>query len=259
MKVITNNVFFTWAVTLFNLLTFTMLTVSMVFLIKFDKVNVKLLRLAPAIIEADMEWLSEDHQNKHEQAVYYEALKVPFEDLAKSVHNAKETFQITIWIAVFLFFSKLLFFSTWNYRSLRNLQVTSPWMKKSTKPFWAFLSWLIPGYQLIKPYSIFSEIYSEYVFILADKKLLHYEKDTDSGFILGIWWGLFLLSALLMPLILNSVFFREGPIHYKFSHLGVVFFAVVLWAIYLLLETILMKRVAKMDQILFENRRQFDQ
>jgi hypothetical protein len=192
------------------------------------------------------------------QLILFEAVKVPHFDLINEAQSAKKIFLVTMWLTILLFVVKVAFFAAWNYKNLKNLRVTSPWMEKSTAPFWAYLGWLIPGYNFIKPYAVFAEIYNETNYILLDKEIIKEDVDKNADFNLGLWWGLLLITVVAMSYILNAVFFNEGPMHLKFSHIGVVITAVGFWVVYLLLETFLILKGIKKNQILFENRPKFD-
>jgi len=193
----------------------------------------------------------------HTQLMFFEAIKVPHFDLMNHVAKAKTTFMITLWITILLFVAKVLIFATWNYKNLLNLRITSPWMKKSTAPYWAYLGWFIPGYNFIKPYMVYAEIYNETNYILLDKNIIQKDTDTNADFNLGLWWGLLIMAAVVMSYILNATFFNEGPMNYKFSHIGVVIAAIAFWALYLIQESVLIRRAIKMNQILFANHPKF--
>jgi hypothetical protein len=313
MKKITNNAPLGKLSMLFNILILAMFIISMVCLLNFDKVNIKLVKDTPAYkaaeeelhnvekprrqAQADMDYYVQklenlnqqempadkkklkEHQEEIErtqktlagkvedlekvdasialQNILFEAIKVPFDDLTKQVDSAKKIFNITLWFTVLLFVAKLLFFAAWNYKNLLNLRITSPWMKKSTAPYWAYLSWLIPGYNLVKPYNVFAEIYNENNYILLDKNLIQ-DDDANADFYLGIWWSLFLIAAVVMSFVLFATFFNEGPMFFKLSHTGVAITAIFAWALYLLQETVLIRKTIKMNQILFENHPKFD-
>jgi hypothetical protein len=141
---------------------------------------------------------------------------------------------------------------------MQNLCITSPWMKKSVAPYWAFLGWFIPGYNFIKPYSVFAETFNETNLILIDKNIIQKDIDSNADFNIGLWWGLLIMAVCVMSYILSATFFKEGPMYLKFSHAGVAITAVVFWAFYLLQETLIILRVIKMNQVLFANRPKFD-
>jgi hypothetical protein len=208
-----------------------------------------------AIKEAELEKVDAAIQ---EQTIFFEAIRVPFEDLTGQVNSAKSVFSITLWIIVIMFVLKVLFFGAWNYRSLKNLRIASPWMKKSTSPYWAYLGWFIPGYNLIKPYTIFAEVYNETNDLLVDKKIIQKDIDENADFNLGLWWGLLIITTIIVSFVLSATFFKESPMYYKFSHTGVVVTAIVFWLLYLLQESVLILRGIKMNRILLENHPKFD-
>ena len=314
MKKITNNVSFGRLAMLFNVLILGMFIVSMICMMRFDKINLRVVHETPAyenaarelndverprrqaqadvdyyvnklenlkqeVVPADKKKAKEHHDEierathtlgvKEEelakidaaiqtQMILFEAVKVPHFDLIAQADAAKKVFLVAMWLTILLFVVKVLFFAAWNYKNLQNLRITSPWMQKSTAPYWAYLSWLIPGYNFIKPYAVFAEIYNETHYILLDKDILKEDTDTNADFNLGLWWGLLLVTVVAMSYILNATFFNEGPMHLKFSHIGVVITAIVFWVLYLLQESILIYKGIKMNQILFENRPKFD-
>jgi len=309
MKKITNNASLGKFAMLFNALILCMFIVSMVCLMSFDKVNIKLVREIPGYdaaarelneverprrqAQAEVDYYAEKldtlktyaipadkkkakaHEEELDrvtntlgekekelakideaiqmQLILFEAVKAPHYDLMAQVHSAKKVFNIVLWLTILLFVAKVLFFAAWNYKNLQNLRITSPWMKKSTAPFWAYLSWFIPGYNFIKPYMVYAEIYNETHYILLDKNLIKNDNDTNSDFNLGLWWGLLLLAAVVMSYVLNATFFGTGPMNYKFSHMGVVAATIAFWVLYLSLESILIHRTIKMNKILFAN------
>ena len=314
MKKITNNASLGKLAMLFNVLILSMFIVSMVCLMSFDKVNIKLVRETPGYeaaarelsdverprrqAQAEVDYYAEkldtlkvhaiptdkkkakEHQEELDrvtntlgeketelakidaaiqaQLILFEAVKMPHYDLMNQVYSAKKAFNIVLWLTILLFVAKVLSFAAWNYKNLQNLRITSPWMNKSTSPYWAYLSWFVPGYNFIKPYMVYAEIYNETQYILLDKNLIKNDKDTNSDFSLGLWWGLLLMAAVVMPYILSATFFGSGPMNYKFSHVGVVMAITAFWTLYLLLESILIHRTIKMNQILFANHPKFD-
>jgi len=192
------------------------------------------------------------------QTIFFEPVKAYHFDLTEKTNTTKNVFLITLWITILLFVVKVLFFALWNYKNIINLRITSPWMKKSSPPYWAFLSWFIPGYNFVKPYSVFAEIYNETNFILLDKNIIKKDMDKNADFNLGLWWGLLLIATIIISLTLNATFFKEGPMFYKLSHAGVAVTAIIAWALYLLQESVLIFRGTKMNQILFENHPKLD-
>ena len=314
MKKITNNAPFGKITILLNVSILVFFIISMVCLLKFDKVNVKYVNDTPAYKNAEIELLGVEKPRRQAQAevdfyvqklenlkkeeiptdrkkakefkediertentlagkqeelakvdaaikeqnILFEAIRVPYEDLTKELDSAKSVFKITLWITILLFIVKVMFFAAWNYKTLLNLRITSPWMKKSTAPYWAFLGWLIPGYNFIKPYMVFSEVYTESNYILADKNMIQKDTDENADFNVGLWWGLLLIAIVLMSIVLNETFFKQGPMYFKLSHTLVAATAIIFYALYLLQECVLISKGVKMNRILFENRPKFD-
>jgi len=192
------------------------------------------------------------------QNMLLEPVRVYHEDLTTQVNDSKLTFSITLWITIFLFVVKVIFFAMWKYNTLQNLRIISPWMKKSTAPYWAFLGWLIPVYNFIKPYNVYGEIVNEMNYALSDKNLIEKDTDVNTDFNVGLWWGLLLFAVLFASFLLNGTFFKQGPMYFKLSHTGVAVTAIVVWAIYLLQECLVIFKGVKMNQNLFQNRSKFD-
>ncbi|MDR2971160.1 MAG: DUF4328 domain-containing protein [Bacteroidales bacterium] len=314
MKKIANNGFFGKLAMITNVLILCMFVVSMICLLSFDKINIKLVSntadytnadaelrevekprrkaqsevdyyafkldtLKKQTLPADKKKVKEQQEDIektehtleakeaelarvdstiHAQTLLCEAIQAPYKDLKKQAESAKFIFTITLYITILLFIIKILFFAAWNHKGLRNLRITSIWMKKSTSPYWAYLGWIIPIYNFVKPFSVFSEVYNETNYILLDKNIIQKGKDTNSDFNLGLWWGLLLISTVLMSFVLNATFFNEGPMYFKLSHIGVAITAIIMWALYLLQESVLIYRGIKMNQILIENHSKFD-
>jgi len=191
------------------------------------------------------------------QLVLFEAIKVPHFDLIEKVDSAKKTFMITIWLTILFFVAKVIFFATWTHKNMLILRATSPWMNKSTAPFWAYLGWFIPIFNFIKPYSVFAETFNETNYILLDKKVIEKDIDTNADFNIGLWWGLLIMAVVVMSYILSATFFEEGPMFLKFSHLGVAITAIAFWTLYILQETFIIAKGIKMNRILFANRPKF--
>jgi hypothetical protein len=196
--------------------------------------------------------------NIKNQTMLFEAVKVPFDDLTNQVTSKKSTFMLVLWITIVLFIGKVALFAAWKYKSLQNLRITSPWMMQSTAPYWAYVSWLIPGYNFIKPYTVYNEIVNETNYALADKKIVEKDTDTQTDFNIGLWWALLLLAVLLMSILINGTFFNQGPMYFKLSHTGVAVSAIIMWTAYLIQECLVINKGVKMNQILYQNRSKFD-
>lgn len=188
------------------------------------------------------------------EQMFFEPIRTVYQDLEKETGTAKGSFLILMYITIALVVLKVTVFGIWNMNNIKNLKVSSPWMSKSTAPYWAVLGWFIPVYNFIKPYTVFAEIWDETDYILKDKGIVPKEtKEDNSEFYLGLWWGLLIIAMLIMSYIVNATFFGQEAMYYKLSHSGVAITAIITWAIYLIHETILIRKFNKMNQILFAN------
>lgn len=183
----------------------------------------------------------------------YQPEKDNYDQLTASVEQKGHVFRLCFLLAIVVLIAKIAFFSIWNVKNSKNLHTISHWMKYGSKPYWAWLGWIIPILHLVKPYSFFNEIWDETDYVLKDKAIVSKNHDSESDFLLGMWWGLWLISILLCTYILFATFFMNGPMYYKFNHQSVVIAALVIWAFYLLVETQMMHKYNKMNKQLVEN------
>ena len=160
-------------------------------------------------------------------------------------------------ITLVLFLIKVLVWALWNFNNSKNLRNVCPWMAKAAHPVWAFLGWLIPVYNLVKPYTFFNEIYEETEYALEDKNIVPEDTTSDNDFILGLWWGMFLITICLISFILASTFFGNGPAFYKLNHSTVAIVAIAFWAVYVLMEIFVVAKYNKMNKLMVENEEKF--
>lgn len=309
MKNIKNNAGLGKLTILLNILIFVFFVISMIFLMKFDKINVNFVAETPSYLKAmDSLRIAEQPSridsaavahytyrldtlkskplpaNPKDAKTYREELNrlsdmlkekkdiqatndsifqikkagfapidKKYKDLESQKDNIKGTFSLFIYIVVFLSILKIFLFAFWNYRNLINLHNVASWMKKGTRPFWAFVGWLIPALNFVKPYSVFNEIWGETEYVLGDKDIKSDKKSIDSDFYLGLWWGLFLISIVLIPICLNSTFLGTGAMFYKLSHLNLVLASIVIWLLYVLLECFVIYKFNILNNQLFDN------
>jgi hypothetical protein len=315
MKKITNNSKFGKLSIILNLLILVFFIISMVFILKFDEVNVKFVAKKPEFEKArenlreveqprrralaevehyqvrldslvkkavptDAKLRKEYEENLKRvrevlpekkaqlasidsligvEQLFFEPIQTVYSDLENTTNQAKSRFNLFIWITVALVFVKILVFGYWKYRNIINLRNATPWMKKGVAPFWGIVGWLIPGYNLIKPYSVFAEIWNETEYILKDKEILPKNSKNNNGeFNIGIWWGLLIITMVIMTWILRGTFFGQSAMFYKLSHQGVAIAAIICWAVYLLWECVLIRRYNKMNHLLVANQNKFE-
>ena len=91
-------------------------------------------------------------------------------------------------------------------------------------------------------------------YILKDKGIVPNDtKDDNNDFYLGLWWGVFLLTFFVMTIIINSTFFGTEAMYNKLSHSGVIIITVILWILFFIQDTIIIRKFNKMNQLLFAN------
>jgi hypothetical protein len=308
MRKITNNAKLGKISMIFNVLILISFIFSMVLIMKFDKVNVKLVENEPsytkgleklqevekprrqALAEVDYYQhkldslektaakinvtavLKEQINNSKDalntrknelksvdstinvETMMFEPIQTVYKDYEVKTNDAKQTFYLGLMITLGLFVIKIAIFGYWNVLNLKNLRVSSPWMNKSTAPFWGLVGWIIPVYNFIKPYTVFSEIWNETIYILKDREIVAKEtKEENDEFFIGLWWGLFLIATVVMSWIINSTFFGTEAMFTKLSHSGVAITALIVYVLFFFLDTILLRKFNKMNQILFAN------
>ncbi|MBO4481212.1 MAG: DUF4328 domain-containing protein [Bacteroidales bacterium] len=187
----------------------------------------------------------------------FEPIEANYHQLENDMASSKKTYKVMIWLTILLLVAKIACFAWWNYKNSLNLHEVAPWMKKGMKPFWAYLGWIIPVYNLIKPFSFFNEIWDETTYVLNDKDIVKEDPNEDNEFFLGLWWGFLLIAVVLMTWFIHSTFFTQGAMFVKLSHVGVAVVAIVCWAAYLLLECYLIRKYNVLNQKMVENADKF--
>ncbi|MDL2308779.1 DUF4328 domain-containing protein, partial [Bacteroidales bacterium OttesenSCG-928-C03] len=102
------------------------------------------------------------------KAAIYEPIKEKYDSLAEEAGSKKNTFKWVFTFTLILLVAKIFIFAFWNYKSAINNRIAADWTKKSSKPYWAFLGWIIPAYNFIKPYSFLSEICDDTEYIIEN-------------------------------------------------------------------------------------------
>ena len=273
MKKISNNVLLGLIIQVLNVAVLVFVIISVVFLLKFDKINVQKVKEEPKYSKEKEYLHTVEHPLKHNQAEvdYYvfkldtmaqhrdaiandkkavkavkalnediernekilaekkEALKqtqqaiademsvftpieTEYNKLVEDNNKAKDTFMTYFWLTLCLFVLKIIVWALWTYKNSKNLRNICPWMMKATHPVWAFLGWIVPVYNLIKPYTFFNEIYDETEYALNDKGIIPENSKGDNDFVTGFWWGLFICTVVIVSGVLYLTFFTESQI-----------------------------------------------
>lgn len=315
MKKISNNVSLGRLTQILNVAILLFFILSVVFLLKFDKVNVVKVGSEPSYLKAKDHLHTVEHPLKQNQAEvdYYaykldtlsqrqaavaadkkavkalqedidrtkntlaekkealakteqaiaderasfEPVEAEYNDLVAQTEAAEGTYNIFLCITIILFVLKVVVWAVWNFKNAKNLRNVCPWMEKATAPSWAFWGWIVPVYNLIKPYAFFNELYDETEYALVDKNIMTADSKSDNDFFLGFWWGMFLLAVCLMSLIVYSTFFGEGPSFYKLNHTTVAIVSILLWCVYILMEVLVANKYNKMNKMMVDNEKVF--
>lgn len=316
MKKISNNTFLGKLTQIFNLAVLVFFILSVVFLLKFDKINVVKVADEPSYLAAKEQLHTVEHPLKQAQAEveYYsfkldtlkqhkakvagdkkavkslqedidrttntlsekekalaeteatiagerasfEPIEAQYNDLVAQTEQAQKTLNIFILITIICFVVKIVVWAVWNFKNSKNLRNICSWMDKAAHPLWAFFGWIIPVYNLIKPYTFYKELYDETEYALVDKSIVAKENQTsDTDFTLGFWWGMFLMATILMTIILFATFFGNGPAFFKLNHTMVAVIAIVIWAVYVLMELVVIAKYNKMNKMLADNESKF--
>ncbi|HNW68045.1 MAG TPA: DUF4328 domain-containing protein [Bacteroidales bacterium] len=194
------------------------------------------------------------------------------------VNDARQSNNMWVIILIALFFVKTLMFGYWSYSNMKNLRAIASWQKHSTCPWWGIVGWFVPLYNLIKPCSVFSEMWSETNYLLKQKAIVADDKDNGQMETIGAWWALVIIVKNVLPFLIggmmlglnfyllffaNGDFFNMGTIfgntglYLKLNHTFIIVLAIILWIVYLLYESYLIIRYNKMATILYNNQDKF--
>lgn len=172
---------------------------------------------------------------------------------------AKKSFWMLAGITIFAFLLKTFVFAVWGARNNKNLHAIAPWMKDGMKPWMSYVAWFVPIYNLIKPLSFFKEVWEETDYALENVGAVERDENKvdNSGLVMSIWWGFLLVSVWLMNFVLFSTFFREGAFYTKANHGTMVVVAIVIMVICMALETLLIMKYNRKNELLLKNEDKF--
>lgn len=172
---------------------------------------------------------------------------------------AKKSFWVLAGITIFAFLLKTFVFAVWGARNNKNLHAIAPWMKDGMKPWMSYVAWFVPIYNLIKPLSFFKEVWEETDYALENVSAVERDENKvdNSGLVMSIWWGFLLVSVWLMNFVLFSTFFREGAFYTKANHGTMVVVAIVIMVICMALETLLIMKYNRKNELLLKNEDKF--
>ncbi len=201
-------------------------------------------------------------------------LLAAYAQLEQDAKSPRQAYNIMIVISILLFIAKIVLFALWSFKNMKNVHAVSPWMEKSTKPMWAILGWFIPVYNLMKPCSVFSELWDETKYILKDRSIVANEEDDNQMEFIGLWWGLLLFAKSILPLVVGGmmvcfnfwflpisctdlldmgVFFGVKGFFLNLNHTFVAVLVIIAWVIYLAYEIYMVNAFNKMNKMLVDN------
>lgn len=187
--------------------------------------------------------------------VIFSPIESKYHELETITNNNKST--CLIWIAIFIIFViiKIGVWAIWTYKNAKSIRNASSWAQKSTKPFWAWLGWIIPILNFSKPYAFLSELWDDTDYLLKDKNILpptDKKGEYTSDLYIGLWWGLFLI-ALISYVFLSYTFFDTGALFNKLNHVNVMIGSAICWALYLTMECVVILKYNTLNKLTVEN------
>lgn len=201
-------------------------------------------------------------------------LLATYAQLDQDAKSPRMAYNVMIIITIILFILKVVSFAFWSYKNMNNVHSVSPWMSKSSKPYWAILGWCIPVYNLIKPCSVFSELWDETKYILKDKGIVAQDDDDNQMEFIGLWWGLHLFAKCILPLVVGGlmvcfnywflpisgtdflnmgVFFGVKGFFLNLNHTFVAILVIIAWLLYMCYEIYMVNSYNKMNKMLVDN------
>ena len=193
----------------------------------------------------------------------YTPAKAHWDELNAANDKTRSAFRVIAIITLIVFLAKIFVFAHYNYKNSKNLHAIADYMKVGMPSWLAYVSWIIPLYNLFKPLSFFKEIWEETDYIMEDKGIVTYtteQKDKmvdNSGLHMAIWWILLLCSTWLMCFILHKTFFSVGPLFIKANHGTIAILAIVILLACLVEETYLILTYNKKNKMLMDNADKF--
>ena len=197
-----------------------------------------------------------------------------YTQLEQNSKGPRMAYNVVIFIAILLFICKVVAFAFWSFKNMKNVHAVSPWMEKSTKPMWAILGWCIPVYNLMKPCSVFSELWDETKYILKSKEIVADDEDENQMEFIGLWWGLHLFAKCILPLVVGGlmvgfnywllpltgtsltdmgVFFGIKGFFLNLNHTFVAILVILAWLLYMGYEIYMINSYNKMNKMLVDN------
>jgi hypothetical protein len=176
----------------------------------------------------------------------FNPMQAEFDRIKAEADAKKRTFFVTLTFFILVFVLKVGAFMMMTYNQFEMLikQAKIEWMVH--KPYWAWAAWIIPGYNLIKPYKVFSELWEEADYYLYSNNKIEDKGREGGDLLMGLWWTFFIFVSVFASFVVYFTFFEQGAMFLKLSHTNVAYFTAILWTMYVALETIMILSINKM-------------
>ena len=169
------------------------------------------------------EALAQTEQAIADERAAFEPIEAEYNDMVAQTEAAEGTYNVFLFITLLLFLVKVLIWAIWNYKNSLNLRNVCPWMEKATAPSWAFWGWIIPIYNLIKPYAFFNELYDETEYALTDKNVMRGQHTVGNLYGLGpVSVDIVVVSDIVFAFMVFGLFFHPDIISWVGNQFGVV-------------------------------------
>jgi hypothetical protein len=216
--------------------------------------------------------------------------KSKYDDAVKDVSPSLGSFNIIIVVTAILLAIKFLCLGFWMMRNGRNIRKIFPWSKKFSDDLMNIFAWFIPIYNLFKPCSLFSNLFSDTRDALREKSIITQSKDSNHMESISLWWGSMIFAKIIMPLFIGGItvglniwillcscfagidvasnslgslgfgtyFGTAGNFFYLRPHSLVLTLFIIGWVVYLLYECYLIFSYNKLNKMLCNNEDKFD-
>ena len=175
----------------------------------------------------------------------FEPMQAEFDKIKAEVDAKRHTFFLTLVFFILAFVLKVFAFMKMTHNQFGMLkQAKIEWMVH--KPYWAFVAWLIPIYNLIKPYKVFSELWEEADYYLYSNNKIEDKGREGGDLLMGLWWTSFIFVFLFASFVVYFTFFEQGAMFLKLSHTYVAYCTAILWVVCVAIETVMIFSINKM-------------
>ncbi|MDO4228498.1 MAG: DUF4328 domain-containing protein [Capnocytophaga sp.] len=182
--------------------------------------------------------------------IEYDLLKRVYNDLDFSlgeIESIETKHGVLLFIYMILYAICAISVVLWFSRAYQNLHNVVNYL--NYKPFWATWSWLVPFINLFYPYRIMNELFVETKKVLSNRNISF--RSTMPLWIIGVWWFLWIINALVDRIIFKIYFKGEELEDLMIVNLGNIFISIGSILTGLLLIKIIVE-YSKLENLLFQ-------